>query len=63
MSRGGGDKQVAKNVGRLEGKLSEHATSLTSREGERRGKEGGRSEEGEEGERGTTANFQASRQR
>lgn len=41
MSRGGGDKQVAKKVGRLEGKLSEYATSLTPREGERRRKEGG----------------------
>lgn len=61
MSRGGGDKQVAKKVGRLEGKLSEYAISLTPREGERRRKEGGRSEEGEERGRGTTANFQASR--
>lgn len=41
MSRGGGDKQVAKKVGRLEGRFSEHATSLTSREGEKGGREGG----------------------
>lgn len=48
MSRGGGDKQVAKKVGRLEGKPSEYATSLTPREGERRRKEGGRREGGEQ---------------
>lgn len=40
MSHGGGEKQVAKKVGGLEGRLSEHATSLTSKKGERRGREG-----------------------